>query len=78
MTLPIPSIISPISGITKIIDYIKGFLNIIGNWFADLPIMDLWEDFFPNDISAVIEIFIAMMIALAILGIIRKFLVIFG
>lgn len=76
--LPIPSIITPITGITKVIDYIKGFFNIIGNWFTGLPIIDLWNSFYPNDITTVIQYFIALMVALAILGIIRKFLVIFG
>lgn len=70
--------ISPITGITKILDYIRGFFNIIGNWFDNLPIITLWEDLLPADIASVIQIFIVLMISLAILGIIRKFLVIFG
>lgn len=70
--------VTPITGITKILDYIKGFFNIIGNWFDDLPIITLWEDLLPNDIASVIQIFIVLMITLAIMGIIRKFLVIFG
>lgn len=73
----IPQII-PITGVTKIIDFIKGFFNIIGNWFADLPIITLWEDLLPSDIAYVIQILIVLMISLAIIGIIRKFLVIFG
>lgn len=70
--------VTPITGITKILDYIKGFFNVIGDWFNELPIITLWEDLLPQDIANVIQVFIVLMITLAILGIIRKFLVIFG
>lgn len=70
--------ITPITGITKILDYIRGFFNIVGDWFSDLPIITLWRDLLPTDIASVVQLFIVLMISLAVLGIIRKFLVIFG
>lgn len=73
----IPSI-GIIQGIGKIVDYIKVFFSVITEWFENLPILDLWEDILPNDIFAVVVMVATLMITLAIIGIIRKLLIIFG
>lgn len=67
-----------LQGITSIVDKIKEFWQGVTGWFNDLPIIELWEDIFPSDITQVIQMFIVLMILLAIFGIIRKVTVIFG
>lgn len=73
----IPSI-GIVQGVTKIVESISSFFGVVSDWFTNLPIITLWDSLLPNDIASVVQLFIILMVSLAVLGIIRKFLVIFG
>lgn len=68
---------NPIQALDSIVDWIETTASTIANIFADVDFTILYK-WLPNDIAAVITVVIAVLLFLALFGILRRLLFFLG
>ena len=67
-----------LAGIRNVIDHIGLLLAGMSNFFTGVDFDSVWADFVPLDIRGVLQVLVALLIALTIFGLIKKVVLIFG
>lgn len=68
---------NPLQTLDAIVDWIENTVETIGNVFADVDFTILYN-WLPSDIAAVITLVIAVLLFLALFGILRRLLFFLG
>ena len=69
---------SILAGIRNVIDHIGLLLAGMANFFTGVDFDSVWSGFIPLDLRGVMQLLVALLIGLTIVGLIKKVVVIFG
>lgn len=67
-----------LAGIRNVIDHIMLLLNGMTNFFTGVDFDAIWKDFVPLDLRGVMQLLVAVLLALTVIGLVKKVVLIFG
>lgn len=69
---------SVLAGIKNVVDHIGLLLAGMSNFFTGVDFDNIWKDFVPLDLRGVMQLLVALLIGLTIIGLVKKVVLIFG